>query len=442
MNCKMNVRKRIKGCLYVVLMLLAGLQTQVMANTKYVELVVGSMRTEQLGDIIRIAVAQEDILSASMLDNGELLLIPQTSGRTELTVWTRGERRHQFHINVISKNMSIELAELRSIFREFSDVTFRAEGEIALAEGRLNSEDFALFSKIIPAYDGVLSLVRERTVDMKDMIDIEVRVLEMTTGLTQELGVQWDSSIDGPSIGYIRNFRTNKHFAFHNADNQLANQVFQTGSPLITSRQSQLFAGIATSISSRINLLQEDGDAKILAEPFLSTQSGRTASFQAGGSYPIPYTTNTGDAGVVMQDYGIILNIEPVSDGEGNILSSIRAELSSIDFSVVVDGIPGILSRNTESVVNLASGETIVISGLLKTEDSSAFTKVPFLGDIPILGHLFKSRNFNQGRTELVILATPRVREKGVRNHQGVDDYVEQMRNVRYTGDMSKHLVY
>ena len=438
----MNIRNSIKGCLYLVLALLAGLQTQVMANTKYVELVVGSMRTEQLGDIIRIAVAQEDILSASMLDNGELLLIPQESGRTELTVWTRGERRHQFHINVISKNMSIELAELRSIFREFPDVAFRAEGETVLAEGRLNGEDFELFSKIIPAYDSVLSLVRERTVDMKDMIDIEVRVLEMTTGLSQELGVQWDSSIDGPSIGYIRNFRTNKHFAFHSADNQLANQVFQTGSPLITSRQSQLFAGIATSISSRINLLQEDGDAKILAEPFLSTQSGRAASFQAGGSYPIPYTTNTGDAGVVMQDYGIILNIEPVSDGDGNILSSIRAELSSIDFSVVVDGIPGILSRNTESVVNLASGETIVISGLLKTEDSTAFTKVPFLGDIPILGHLFKSRNFNEGCTELVILATPKIREKGERNHQGVADYTEQMRNVRYTGDMSKHLVY
>lgn len=438
----MNAKNRIKQCLYLTLMLLASLSTQAIANTKHVELVVGSMRTEQLGDVIRIAVAQDEILSASTLDNGELLLIPQKSGRTELTVWTRGERRHQYHVNVISRNMSVELAELRSVFREFPGVSFRAEGEIALAEGRLNGEDFELFSKIIPIYDGVLSLVRERTVDMKDMIDIEVRVLEMTTGLTQELGVQWDSSVDGPSIGYIRNFRTNKHFAYHSDDNKLANQAFKSGSPLVTNRQSHLFAGIATSISSRINLLQEDGDARILAEPFLSTQSGRAATFQAGGSYPIPYTTNTGDAGVVMQDYGIILNIEPVSDGEGNILSSIRAELSSIDFSVVVNGIPGILSRNTESVVNLASGETIVISGLLKTEDSSAYTKVPLLGDIPILGHLFKSRNFNQGRTELVILATPRIREKGARNHQGVDDYIEQMRNVRYTGDMSKHLVY
>lgn len=438
----MKMKNSMKQRLYLILVLLAGLPTQAMANTKYLELVVGSLRTEQLGDIIRIAVAQDDILSASTLDNGELLLIPQQAGRTALTVWTQGERRHQFQVNVISRDMRVELSELRSIFREIPDVSFRTEGETVLAEGRLNGEDFALFSQIIPTYPSVLSLVRERTVDMKDMIDIEVRVLEMTTGLTQELGVQWDSSIDGPSIGYIRNFRTNKYFTSHGENNRLANDAFKDGGSLMTNRHSHLFAGIATSISSRINLLQEDGDAKILAEPFLSTQSGRTANFQAGGSYPIPYTTNTGDAGVVMQDYGIILNIEPVSDGDGNILTSIRAELSSIDFSVMVDGIPGILSRNTESVVNLASGETIVISGLLKTEDGTSFSKVPFLGDIPILGHLFKSKKFNQGRTELVILATPRIRETGARNHQGIDDFTEQMRNVRYTGDMSKHLVY
>lgn len=439
---KMDVKKMLGKLVFLTAVLLPGLGASAVANTKQIELVVGTMRTEKLGEIIRIAVAREDVLSASVLDNGELLLIPQESGRTELTVWTQGERRHQFTVNVVSRNMSRDLSHLRSIFRGFPDVSFRSEGETILAEGRLSEEDFGLFSEIIPAYGNVLSLVRPRAVDMKDMIDIEVRVLEMTTGLTRELGVQWDSSIDGPSIGFIRNFRTNNYYAFHGDNNRLANQVFDDGSPLITSRRSHMFSGIATSISSRINLLQEDGDAKILAEPFLSTQSGQPATFQAGGSYPIPYTTGLGAAGVQMQDYGILLDIEPVSDGDGNILAKVRAELSSIDFSVVVDGIPGLLSRNTESVVNLASGETIVISGLLQAEDSRSNTKVPFLGDIPILGRLFMSENFNQGRTELVILATPRIRESGDRNHQGISEITDHMRKVRYTGDMSKHLVY
>lgn len=424
--------------LYLALIFLGSLQSQALANTRYLELVVGSMRTEQLGEVIRIAVARDEILSASVLDNGELLLVPQESGVSELTVWTKGERRYQFHVNVISTNMNRELTRLRSVFRDFTAVRFRSEGETILAEGSLSEKDMIAFEKALSSYPMVLSLVRQQDVDMKDMIDIEVKVLEMTSGLTRELGVQWDGSIDGPSIGYIRNFRTNNHFVFHNEGNPLAGAA----SGLRTSKRSHMFAGIATSISSRIHLMQEDGDATILAEPFLSTQSGEQASFQAGGSYPIPFTSETGDAGVVMQDYGVILDIDPVSDGEGNIRADIRAELSSIDFSVMVQGIPGILSRNTRSVVNLRSGETIVISGLLKTEDGRDYTKVPFLGDIPILGHLFKSTRFNQGRTELVILATPRIREKNDRNHQGITNIGEEMRQIRYSGDMSEHLVY
>lgn len=440
MPCKkMKVRVIVFFILSVVSILSEAKQ-----SPRYIELVVGAMRTEYLGEIIRVAVARNEVISATTLDNGELLIIPQAAGRTELTVWTKGERRHSFHVNVVSKNMSRELGRLRSIFRDFSEVKFRSEGETILAEGRLRSDDFVIFDDKIEDYGNVVSLVRPKLVDIEDMIDIEVRVLEITSGFTRELGIQWNASMDGPSIGYIQNFRTNPYFVLHREGNQLAEDVFgDDDSPLGLSTASQFFAGIATSLTSKINLLQEDGDAKILAEPFLSTQSGESANFQSGGSYPIPYTSPTGDAGVVMQDYGIILDIEPVSDSEGNIRTRISAEFSSIDFSVVVDGIPGIQSRNTESVVNIKSGETIVISGLLKTEDSQNYTKVPFLGDIPIIGELFKSTNFNQGRTELVILATPRIRgSNDERYHEGVRNFEDSLREVRSKGDMTQHLVY
>lgn len=439
----MRFKEKRFGIALLFILLSISLSTEAKQSIRYIELVVGAMRTEYLGEIIRVAVARNEVVSATTLDNGELLLIPQEAGRTELTVWTKGERRHSFHVNVVSKNMNRELGRLRSIFREFSEVSFRSEGETILAEGRLREDDFAIFNSKIQSYENVLSLVRPKLVDIEDMIDIEVRVLEMTSGFARELGVQWNTSIDGPSIGYIQNFRTNPYFVLHSEDNQLAEDVFgDDDSPLGLSTASQFFAGIATSLTSRINLLQEDGDAKMLAEPFLSTQSGESASFQSGGSYPIPYTTGTGDAGVFMQDYGIILDIEPVSDEEGNIRTKISAEFSSIDNSVVVDGIPGIQTRNTESVVNLKSGETIVISGLLQTEDSTNFTKVPYLGDIPILGELFKSKNFNQGRTELVILATPRIRADDDRYHEGVRNFEQSLREVRSKGDMTQHLVY
>jgi pilus assembly protein CpaC len=120
------------------------------------------------------------------------------------------------------------------------------------------------------------------------------------------------------------------------------------------------------------------------------------ASFHSGGSYPLAILNEFGQPVVEMQDYGIRLDIEPMSDENNNIVSLIRAEMSSLDFSTVVNGVPGLLTRTTESVVNLRANETLIISGLVQTTDSKAVEKVPFLGDIPIFGELFKSKGFNE----------------------------------------------
>jgi pilus assembly protein CpaC len=125
---------------------------------------------------------------------------------------------------------------------------------------------------------------------------------------------------------------------------------------------------------------------------------------------------------VEMQDYGIRLDIEPMSDENNNIVSLIRAEMSSLDFSTVVNGVPGLLTRTTESVVNLRANETLIISGLVQTTDSKAVEKVPFLGDIPIFGELFKSKGFNEKKTELIVLVTPSI----VEPNQALPEHLEQ----------------
>lgn len=190
-----------------------------------------------------------------------------------------------------------------------------------------------------------------------------------------------------------------------------------------------------------INLLQEDGNARMLAEPSLSTRSGEMASFQSGGEFPIAVLNQFGQPVIEMQDYGIQLEIEPVTDDDGNIISRVRAEMSSIDFSTVVNGIPGILTRNTESVVNLRSGETMVISGLMKTEDSKAISKLPLLGDIPVLGQLFTSRNFIEGRTELIILVTPRITGALTELPEAVNTQLQELQQIRAADSITEQLL-
>lgn len=432
---------KIKPCVFFVLILIAALSSGPVfarTNIQQVEMVVGSMQTHHLGEVIRVAVAQEEILSARLLDNGEVLFSPKKAGQTQITIWTRGERQHRFHVTVLSQNIQSRLAELRLIYRDFSNLHFRSQGEQIIAEGRLNEDDFNLFNERISDQSDVISMVRQRAIDFRPMVDIEVKVMELNTDLTRQLGISWSNEIDGPSIGYIRNFRTNNQFVVppRSGTSFDAGEVISRPE-MLRNQSSHLFAGVATAITSTIHLMQEDGDARILAEPFLSTRSGSGASFLAGGTIPIRF-----DEGVMMHDYGIVLEIEPVADDDGMILTQVFAELSTIDLSYDVDGIPGILRRNTSSQVNIQSGETIVISGLLTTEDSQSFRKVPFLGDIPILGELFKSRHFNQGRSELVILLTPRIRESNDRYHEGIAQFEERARNVRHTGDITRHLVH
>jgi pilus assembly protein CpaC len=166
---------------------------------------------------------------------------------------------------------------------------------------------------------------------------------------------------------------------------------------------------LATSITSRINLAVSNGDAGILAAPELATRSGGEATFLAGGQVPLPVTSPTGQVSVTFKDYGIKLNVTPVVDDNNMIQAKLETEVSAIDPSVVVQGIPGFTTRSTTSDINLRSGQTIVLSGLVNQDLSNSINKFPWLGDVPILGNFFKSKNFRAGRSDLVMFVTPTV---------------------------------
>uniref|UniRef100_A0A486XIK0 Type II/IV secretion system secretin RcpA/CpaC, associated with Flp pilus assembly n=1 Tax=Rheinheimera sp. BAL341 TaxID=1708203 RepID=A0A486XIK0_9GAMM len=414
----------------------------VCAKVQRIETYVGAVQTLEPGDVTRVAIGQDSILGTSVLDNGELLLIPKSPGETQLYVWTRGERKHSYHVSILAEDVHRQIRMLRSIFKSFAHVGFRHEGGFIVAEGKVRPEDKELFETHIKSFPNVMSLVRAEQIEFKDMISMKVQVIEINKKYTKQLGVKWDNSIFGPSIGYVHNFKANGAFAYAREGNPLA-ELFEGSPPALSlgSASAQSYAGIMTGISSMINLLQEDGYARMLAEPSLSTRSGEMASFQSGGQFPIAVLNQFGQPVIEMQDYGIQLDIEPVTDDDGNIISRVRAEMSSIDFATVVNGVPGILTRNTESVVNLRSGETMVISGLMKAEDSKALSKLPWLGDIPLLGELFTSRNFVEGRSELIILVTPRISGALSELPESLSNQLQELQQLRAEGAITDQLL-
>jgi pilus assembly protein CpaC len=161
-----------------------------------------------------------------------------------------------------------------------------------------------------------------------------------------------------------------------------------------------------------IQALQEDGLVKILSEPNLIALSGQTASFLAGGEYPIPVPSGLGETSITFKEYGVGLNFTPFVLSPDRISIKVNTEVSELDFTTAVRFggfvVPGIRTRKAATTIDLADGQSFALAGLLSEDIRENVKKFPFLGDIPILGTLFKSTSFQRNETELVIIATPR----------------------------------
>mgnify|MGYP000412659214 CR=1 FL=1 len=166
---------------------------------------------------------------------------------------------------------------------------------------------------------------------------------------------------------------------------------------------------LGLDIGSALDLAETDGLLTTLAEPNLTALSGETASFLAGGEFPVITSNGLSGSSVTFKPYGVSLSYTPVVLANGRISIRVKPEVSEIASSVVVNGnsVPSLNTRSAETTVELGSGQSFMIAGLISNNSTNTIDKAPGLGDIPVLGSLFRSSNFRRGETELVIVVTP-----------------------------------
>jgi pilus assembly protein CpaC len=177
---------------------------------------------------------------------------------------------------------------------------------------------------------------------------------------------------------------------------------------------SLFFSGLPSlPFSAILSLLESNGLSKTLAEPTLVAMSGQEAKFLAGGEFPIPVSTGLGAVGIQWKKFGIILNFVPTVVSDGILHLKLAAEVSDVDASrsVTIAGftVPALTSRQSETTVRLSDGQSFAIAGLLSNQIRSQIDKVPLLGDIPILGALFRSTQYRRAETELLVVITARL---------------------------------
>ena len=312
--------------------------------------------------------------------------------------------------------MGVDLKRISDMLKSFPSVSLERVGDLVLLTGTASKVDLSRIADIVKLFPSTHNAVREEGVTMRRMVYFKVQIVELKKSLGESIGVKWQNSITGPVAGLSANIQSNPNFR---APVALPAPFTDTKIPL-EGFGWRPFIGLTTSITSMINLAVDSGDAFILASPELSARSGGKAEFLAGGQIPILAAgTATSPPTVTFKDYGIRLSIEPVADEKNNVVAVLKTEVSNVDLSNSVAGNPGFLTRKTDSEFNVQSGQTIVLSGLVNKELAADVSKLAGLGDVPILGPLFRSKNYRSGRTDLVIFVTPTVIDPSSSINQG-----------------------
>lgn len=334
----------------------------------------------------KASIANPEIADVVVMSDTEIVVIGKQPGGTTLHVWYEGNHRVSYEVRV-SKVNEADSAKIEELLG-YPGVEVRVVGDTAVLEGNVKDQNEKnRAEKIAQAYTANVVNLIETTAPQQ--IRLEARILEISTDKAKKLGISYGSSDVG---------------------------VFQVGQGVTNSTVGQQWSSLGSysNINAAISALITNGEAEILSQPQITTLSGEKANILIGGQLPVPIAYDNDKLSVEWKDYGIKLDIEPTVDSANRIRSVVKAEVSSIDFAssyaINVGGnyrIPPLRTRKAEAVVDMPSGETMAIGGLISSEESKNITKVPLLGDIPILGKFFRHTEKTTERKEIVILITP-----------------------------------
>ena len=378
------------------------------AYEQTLEMTVGHTQVVTFDRVSRVAIGNGELADVRVIeDSQQVLVIAREAGVTDMRVWHGKDQMSSYALRITTRGLRTVAEEVSARLGDVEGVDVRVGKQHVLVEGRtLNAADSARVAAVLKEFPETVNTVTPAKFTLQGMIRLDVKVLEINRNALTDVGVDWDDAIDGLTFGTIRNFHTNPHF--NPTLNPTHPALGQTGSSF-NARGSASYAGISTRFGSIINLLVQNGTARLLAEPKLSCKSGGEAHFVVGGEVPIPITNLDGAISVTFKEFGVILKMSPVSDQDGYISTKVDVEVSTIDPSISVLGIPGFATRKTQTEMNVRDGETMVLAGLISSERSKDVDKVPGVGDLPILGELFKSRRFRDRESELVVFVTPRL---------------------------------
>lgn len=366
----------------------------------------GESRIITIKNAKKIAVENPAIADVKLISENEMMVTALSAGQTTIRVW------HEEGVSEIKITVPASEPKLKGILEkalsEIEGVRVRAVGDRVMVEGEIFTQsDAEKFDRIMKGFPDVLVSVKRPQVFLKKMVELDVKLVEMTEGNKGGFGFNWPESLP---------FDLNGVFT-------------------INGNGGSLSLTVVSGLSFLVEIMALKGLVRILSNPVLVCVSGEKARFTAGGEVPVPKAGGYGTVDVTWKEFGVILEFSPVVEKKDVISLTIKAETSDIDpsNSVKITGfvMPAFIIRKSETTVNLQEGETLIIAELMSVKERKVVSKLPGFGHIPLIGEFFKSRKFEEEKSRFYILVTPRVIEPGSAEKERVEKALEEYRKMK-----------
>ena len=402
-----------------------------------IDLLVGRSTILNIGSAIqRVSLTVPDIADAMVTAPTQLLIHGKAPGTISLFVWDKAGTIKTYEVKV-RRDLSPLVAHIKQLFPG-EDITVLGSGKDVVISGTVSSKYVVekaadVASGYVDKKENVVNLLKQQEGVASNQVMLRVRFAEVSRSALTELGVSWFTG-PGGYRDYVAQMSTQQFPSVHY--DELVRSSIQgppdqwgggrdtvdgTGGKMSFSDLLNIFLfNNKYNVGALVKALSQKGLFQSLAEPNLIATNGKEASFLAGGEYPYPIV-QPGSGGnsvtIEFKEFGIRLNFTPTVLGGDLINLKVRPEVSALDFNnaIVLQGfrVPALSTRRTETEVELRDGQTFAIAGLLNNTVTDSMRKIPGIGDIPILGWLFKSKAMQKNQTELVVMITPSIIRRG-----------------------------
>ncbi len=367
-------------------------------------------------DIARISTSNADVVDASPVTTREILLHGKSFGTVTLVVWSKSGQRNFYNITVEQN-----LDSLRKLMKEtfpHEDIHAWSSRDSLSLTGHVSTREIAERAVALAAPFGrtVVNNLQLAAAPVEKQILLRVKFAELDRSKETQLAVNLVSTGAANTPGLVSTGQFGG-VAPSSLTGTIGAPAAGTSTQFTITNALNIFAfNPSLNLGALIKALQSMSVLQILAEPNLITTSGKEANFVVGGEFPVPVLqggSNSGAVTIQFREYGVRLKFNPTITENKTIRMHVAPEVSALDFSnaVTLNGftIPALSTRKMETDIELGEGQSFVIGGLIDNRVTETMSKIPGLGDLPLLGYLFRSKDVSKSNTELIVMVTPEI---------------------------------